>query len=269
MTRHGTLPALNSTPSRSTTPHMFRRPDIFMMAGRILLNPPAITDEAALNLLVLRRELELPSDITDQTLFNLIALFRKEISSSPLLEATPTLSNFPFLDDLNLSQYVENTPVQKRSSISSEIRRGLGLFHLNSDPIMGIALRFITAFECALDEIWDLGTTPAQKPRGSHRLRYSAPGPATSGHVAMETDLPTNIVLPRLTGLVQDLLSAQKNISVNPSSKFPAYGPVFFAPFLIFEINPYTFRHVTPTTFPSLQSPPQQPPGGNYLSGTL
>jgi len=75
MTRHGTLPALNSTPSRSTTPHMFRRPDIFMMAGRILLNPPAITDEAALNLLVLRRELELPSDITDQTLFNLIALF--------------------------------------------------------------------------------------------------------------------------------------------------------------------------------------------------
>jgi len=94
------------------TPHMFRRPDILMMAGRILLNPPAITDEAAINLLVLRRQLELPSDITDQTLFNLIALFRKEIPSSHSLEATPTLSNFPFLDDLPV---VENTSVQKRS----------------------------------------------------------------------------------------------------------------------------------------------------------
>jgi len=38
------------------TPLMFRRSNIFMMAGRIFLNPPAITDEAALNLLVLRRQ---------------------------------------------------------------------------------------------------------------------------------------------------------------------------------------------------------------------
>ena len=92
---------------------MFRRPDIFLMAGRILLNPPTITDEAAApNLLVLRRQLELLSDITDQTLFNLITLSRKEIPSFHSLEATPTLSNFPFLDDLPV---VENTSVQKRS----------------------------------------------------------------------------------------------------------------------------------------------------------
>jgi len=175
---------------------MFRRPDIFLMAGRILLNPPTITDEAAApNLLVLRRQLELLSDITDQTLFNLITLSRKEIPSFHSLEATPTLSNFSFLDDLNSSQYVEGTPVQKRSSISSEIRRGRGLFQLNSDPVMGLALHFIIAFECALDEIWGLGTTPSRKPRGSYRLQYSAPGPAKSGHVAMETDLPTNIIL--------------------------------------------------------------------------
>ena len=62
------------------------------------------------------------------------------IPPSHSLEATPTLSNFSFVDDLKWPQYVEDTPFQKRSSISSEIRRGLGLFHLSTQTRLWVLL---------------------------------------------------------------------------------------------------------------------------------
>ena len=194
------------------TPHLFRRPDLFSLAGRTLLNPPALTDALTVHLLVLRRALELPLDFSDQMFLNLVNLYINEL---PLAHSPPfnlSISNFPFLPQLCWDDYTAGIPILKRSSLSAEVRRGLGLLQINVDPVPGLVLRAIIAFDCALDDLWSRGSTPRRSPRGCFRLTHSAPSPATSGYVAMETDLPTNIAVPRLTDLVQDKTFTEKHL---------------------------------------------------------
>ena len=118
---------------------------------------------------------------------------------------------------------------------------------------MGLALRFIIAFESALDVIWGLGTTPAREPRGSYCLRYSAPGPATSGHVAMETDLPTNIILPRLTGLPPRHIKTP--VSFHPASSQLTGPPYYHQSLFLFYSSLYfiTYKYLNRCTLGNLR----------------
>ena len=139
---------------------------------------------------------------------NLVNLYINELPLTHSPSFHPSIRDFPFLPQLCWADYTEGIPIIKRSSLSA----GLGLLRINVNPVPGLVLRSIIAFDCALDVLWSRRFTPRRSPRGCFRLTYSAPSPATSGYVAIKINLPTNIVVPRLADLVQDKTFTEKRL---------------------------------------------------------